>query len=118
MTYFGNSRQLYQTRIREFGVVGFYDPESKNLSIVDCSVAKQYLQKALSSARNNEMKAKCCFMLARCEQNEFFLHVPEGYQGDFKAGQYFRNLKSDYADTKYYQEILKECGYFRTFAGQ
>jgi hypothetical protein len=34
---------------------------------------------------------------------------------DFVAGKYFNQMKNEYADTKYYQEAINECGYFCTF---
>jgi hypothetical protein len=56
------------------------------------------------------------FMLAKCEQNEWYLtKAYKNYKGDFKAGSNFVSLKANYAQTKYYQEIIKECGYFRTY---
>ena len=31
---------------------------------------------------------------------------------------YFKKLKTSFADTRYYQEIIKECGYFRRYLGR
>ncbi|MBI2418746.1 MAG: hypothetical protein HYV28_12755 [Ignavibacteriales bacterium] len=119
MTYFGNARELYQTAVRPLGIIDFYyGGFDKKLTILDCSLAKKYYQKALHAATNVELKARCCFMLARCEQNDFYVRKPANYKGDFRAGKYFRVLKSDYAHTKYYQEILAECGYFRKFSSK
>lgn len=119
MTYFGNARVLYQTAVRPLGIIElFYGGFDKTLSILDCSLAKKYYKKALESTTDIELKARCCFMLARCEQNDFFVRKPANYKGDFKAGKYFRLLKSDYAHTNYYQEIIAECGYFRKFSGK
>jgi hypothetical protein len=56
-------------------------------------------------------------MAAKCEQNAFFMNTPANYKGDFKSGVYFASLKKDYNTTKYYQEVIKECGYFKTYLG-
>jgi hypothetical protein len=57
-------------------------------------------------------------MLSKCEQNEFFISRPKGYAGNFKAGNYFRQLKENLAQTEYYKEIILECGYFRKFIAE
>lgn len=118
ITYFGNSRRLYQTNIENSGHYDFlYRTLPFPMKALDCSLAKFYYTKALEEAKNNELRARCTFMLARCEQNEFFVNRPEGYDGDFKAGHYFAVLKKDFSNTAYYQEIIRECGYFRTYLG-
>jgi hypothetical protein len=45
------------------------------------------------------------------------------YYWDFKfsdipTGKYFAELKNRYFSTRYYQEILKECGYFKKYAAK
>jgi hypothetical protein len=57
-------------------------------------------------------------MAAKCEQNKFFINRPLDYRGDFRAGTHFGTLRDQYARTKYYREIINECGYFRTFTRQ
>ena len=34
------------------------------------------------------------------------------------SGCTYKLLKDTYADTQYYQEIIRECGYFATYVGQ
>jgi hypothetical protein len=84
-------------------------------SIYHCNKAEAYYDKALTLSKDPEFSAKCCFMAAKCEQNRFF--ISSEYTGDFRAGLYFKVLRARYAKTKYYQEIIKECGYFRTYLG-
>lgn len=126
MTYFGNARVFYSSAISDYDTHGlFYFPFSENADwqtangynrfIFDCSKAEKYYLLAANSTDDREMKAKCLFMAAKCEQNDFFCFKDAGDRRDFKAGKYFKMLKSDYRDTKYYKEILKECGYFRKF---
>jgi hypothetical protein len=69
----------------------------------------------MDASRDREFRAMCCFMMAKCEQNTFYLTRPEGYNGDFRSGEYFRVLAKSYAGTRYYREVIRECGYFRTW---
>src|SRR5581483_90251 len=121
MSYFGNNRVLYDTKATYMGDAGFewreYDKNGGSPLTdiyMSCSKAEEYYNKAMAASTDPEFKAKCCFMAAKCEQNAFFCYKPKDYKGDFKAGKYFARLKSNYSKTKYYQEILSECGYFKT----
>lgn len=111
MTYFGNARLFYDNRVDN--TIYMYEhaatPEENN------DLALKYYLLALQHATDKEFKAKCTFMAAKCEQNAFFMNVPANFKGDFKSGVYFASLKKDYSTTKYYQEIIKECGYFKTY---
>lgn len=129
MTYFGNARVFYSSAISDTDTYGTYffplsyngewqNVNEQNSFIFDCSMAERYYLMAANSTKDKEMKAKCMFMAAKCEQNSYFCKKDEKDARDFKAGKYFNILKSDYSKTKYYKEILKECGYFRKFAGK
>lgn len=113
MTYFGNARLFYDNRVDnsiylyEHGIL----PEENN------DLALKYYLLALRSSTDKEFKAKCTFMAAKCEQNAFFMTKTENYVGDFKAGIYFASLKKDYSSTNYYKEVIRECGYFKTYLG-
>ncbi|MBL7920994.1 MAG: hypothetical protein JNJ40_11810 [Bacteroidia bacterium] len=105
MTYYGNARLFSVNRV---GGWGYTSP-------LDCSLALKYYLLAKQNSTDAEFKAKCTFMAAKCEQNEFFNTKPDTYKGDFKSGIYFAQLKKEYASTKYYQEIIKECSYYRSY---
>ena len=45
----------------------------------------------------------------------YFNTLPEWTAPQIKGGVYYKQLKSDFADTAYYQDILRECGYFQTW---
>lgn len=111
ITYYGNSRPFYYSNIGylERGQSEFSNP------LYNCTKAMQYYQKAMELSTSNEFKAKCCFMASKCEQNNLYMNWPDNYNGDFKSGSYFRLLKDKFSKTKYYQEIIKECGYFNTY---
>jgi hypothetical protein len=125
MSYFGNSRDIYDAKGYYIGSSFFEFWEYSNTSgtdslpvYVNCSKALEYYKKAIDASKDPEFKAQCCFMAAKCEQNYFFCHKPKGYIGDFKAGDYFAMMKSTYSNTKYYQEVIKECGYFKTYVNK
>lgn len=75
--------------------------------------AESCYRKAFNASNDREFKTKAAFMAAKCQQNVYFNVRREG-QPDFVAGEWSRTLCREYADTRYFAEILKECGYFRT----
>ena len=115
MTYFGNARYFYENNVS--GDLYYYG-RHEMLPEEHCEIALKYYLLAKEKSTDIEFRAKCTFMAAKCEQNLFFVNIPEDYKGDFKAGIYFSSLKKDFATTKYYKEIIKECGYFRTYLGR
>lgn len=120
MTYFGNAHHVFSSALIDLNVGYFYfdaDEIAKYYPYLDCRKAMEYYQKAMNASSNNEFKAKCCFMAAKCEQNQFFISSEFNYDNSIRSGVFFRQLKTDYSKTKYYQEIIKECGYFRKFLG-
>lgn len=118
ISYFGNARDFYETSIYSRGLMDFLGVGENSDPVLSCAKAESYYQKAIEASTNNEFKAKCFFMAAKCEQNLFYLNWPANFSGDFKPGIYFKQLKDNYSRTKYYQEIIKECGYFKTYVSK
>ena len=58
-------------------------------------------------------------MAAKCEQNKYYLsHDYEEGNANGRKGKYrtfFHKIKSDYSNTQYYKQAIKECGYFKYF---
>lgn len=116
MTWFGNARVLSLTDIH-------YSSSSQFLSYgekisdpyFDCTEAGKWYEEARKLTRNKEFAAKCAWMAAKCEHANWLNSINESEPNDFVAGEYFQMLKSTYKNTKYYQEIIQECGYFCTF---
>ena len=95
--------------------------------ITNCNLAKMYYQKAFEAAANDEQKAKCQYMLAKCERNEYYnkkyYAITDWWQIEddkvnFLAWSGFKNLKNKYSKTQYYQDVIAECGYFKTYSVQ
>lgn len=118
MTWYGNSRRAYENDLYESGFVD-HDWSAADKSrnpFFDCRPALRRYRQAQQLSGDREFRARCCFLAAKCEQNAFFNSKPEAYKGDFRAGASFRELRKEYSKTRYYAEILRECGYFRTYA--
>lgn len=118
MTYFGNAHHVFNSPVLSLQV-GYYSFEGGTESYYDkffnCNRALEYYQKAMSLSADKEFKAKCTFMSAKCEQNGYFTSAAFSYDNLIRSGVYFKQLRTDYAQTKYYKEIIKECGYFRKY---
>ncbi len=85
--------------------------------------AQEYYEKTISESSDAELNARCLYMIAKCELNDFYnngsnkaLKVKVKY-GILKLPEYesFKVLDQKYADTKFYKMIIKECSYFRHY---
>jgi hypothetical protein len=126
ISHFGNGRLFYEGNITGFGSSPEYFRDPIRDMIINCSVAKEYYGKAFATSKNNEQKAKTQYMIAKCERNDYYnkkyysLNLStwdiQDDKSNFIAWQGFKNIKASYSKTKYYQEIIHECGYFKTYA--
>ncbi len=127
ITVFGNGHSFPSCNIMGDGFM-IYDYDLKKRDIVaDCSLAKSYYLQAFKAAKNDEQRAKCQYMLAKCERNGYYKTQAiqfENYwnaeysKSNFLAWDGFKNLKDNYSNTKYYQEVIEQCGYFKTYIEQ
>ncbi len=85
-------------------------------------MAKKYYLKAAAATQNDEEKAKIAYLLAKCQRNDFYSQyysedkTPiEASRAFFFAWDGFKELKSKYAHTRYYKDVINECGYFDYF---
>lgn len=125
ISHFGNGRVFYEGNIAGFGSAPDFFRDPIRDMITNNSLAKAYYQKAFLAAKNDEQKAKTQFMIAKCDRNEYYntkyysknLSSWDiyGAETNFMAWEGFKNIKNSYSKTKYYKEIIKECGYFRTY---
>ncbi|CAD0009586.1 hypothetical protein [Flavobacterium chungangense] len=115
ITYFGNGRTFYEISI-----------SSNDSGTYSCDISKMYYKKAFDAAATKEQKAKCIYMIAKCERNDYYNNKYKNVswwerQDDkvnFIAWEGFKTLKKDYSDTKYYEDVIAECGYFNTYVNQ
>jgi tetratricopeptide (TPR) repeat protein len=118
MTYFGNGRFIASTPISWINNYHIKEQAKTHQYYYDCTEALTYYNKALSITSNKEFAAQCTWAAAKCEHNlKLMGYMPWQTQAsvDFEAGAYFLEMKTKYAGTKYYKEVLNECGYFCSY---
>ncbi|MBF4517323.1 hypothetical protein IRZ71_13240 [Flavobacterium sp. ANB] len=127
ITHFGNARTFYEVNIVGYGSSPYSFRDSIKKMITNCDVSKMYYQKAFEAATTKEQKAKCIYLLAKCERNAYYNTKYNSVNSwweiqddkvNFIAWNGFKTLKKDYSDTKYYQDVIAECGYFNTYVSQ
>lgn len=92
----------------------------------DCSLALSYFEKARSLTKNAELGAKAAFWAAKCQQKIYFNTPNCMYRPNQKSApklppqyqQYFYLLKNYYQHTQYYQNVVKECSFFRMYVSR
>lgn len=122
ITYFGNSREFYfNAIINNYGI--YIDPLYKSW-LLNSLIANTYFNNALQVANNNEQKALCVYMMSKCERNTFYTerYYEDGYLRDsynqdtnYLAWNGFVKLKNEYSHTSFYKQVIKECGYFKSY---
>lgn len=133
MSHYGNSRVFYESN--EGIIEGAYSPlylqSHYRTMLTSMKLAKDYYSKAFQAATNDEERAKCVYMQAKCERNDWYnrniydikdkYSIGYGYYDTLipvKAITQFKILKNQYKNTKYYQEVIKECGYFKKYVNR
>ncbi|WP_160713521.1 hypothetical protein [Chitinophaga solisilvae] len=81
-----------------------------------CYAAESYYLKAAQAATDNEFRARCFFMAARCSQK----HTPpsddeQKYYSALVHNRYFPVLKSNYGQTQFYRSVYGQCSYLRDY---
>ncbi|TDG37806.1 hypothetical protein EZJ43_01565 [Pedobacter changchengzhani] len=91
--------------------------------------ATEWYKKARSLTKDPNLKAKCTFMLAKCEQkkiiNDNYGKI-NWYNGDYQnesnkflalnyKNSYFKEMKANYSKTPFYKIAVNECSYFSDF---
>lgn len=123
MSHYGNARAFYEGGVITAGQSSpYYIPTEFAAMLTSNKMAMKYYQIAFKGATNNEQKAKCLFMMAKCERNEWYNttlysnreneYNYDSNSPDFIQWNSFKLLKG-YKNTKFYKEIINECGYFR-----
>lgn len=122
ITHYGNARAFHESKV--IGYPGhqpfLYIDTGFAAVVVNMDVASKYYGIALNAATTSEQKAQAHYMLAKCERNKWYnaryLGTAPESEGniDFKAWEGFKALK-EYSNTKYYQDVIEECGYFKTY---
>ena len=122
ISYYGNARPFFQSDILGYTS---YEPGYGKFTpaITDQHAAVKYYLLARKCAQTDEQRARCTFMLSKCERNEAYtrLYTEKNPWDEIEPrvfGKYFKEFKLKYAKTPYYKEVLQECGYFKEYASQ
>ncbi len=121
---FGNARKMYLSRIAYD--LGFTDnggdSEAAPLNIYNTEFAKKYYSLAYKTETRTERKAELCWLLSKCELNDYFngdvptpISMMRMEEVNFILGPHAGEFNRKYRNTKYYKEVIRDCGYFRTF---
>jgi hypothetical protein len=118
---YGNARLFYECKILGESYYDIDEIQSDYQSLlISMDQARKNYELTLSLARTEDQKAKCQFLLAKCQRNQWYntnrrTGTLDGYQMvDLNSLEGFKALKQ-YPNTQYYKEVIRECGYFRTF---
>lgn len=122
ISHFGNARVFYEGDI--IGA-GHSSPdvitECFRPMLLDGSPSNKYYKIAFAAANTDEQKAKVSYLLLKIERNEHYIKLFKN--PDYNSWDYalmpptnFLVLKA-YKNTKYYADVIKECGYFRSYLG-
>jgi len=122
ISYFGNNRAFYfQTMLMNSNPAYYNYNSSDNYNtsplyfLYDNQLSVKYYMLASQNSSDPEFKAKCHYMAAKCERNAWYSAHQEKRADEFPGGVYFGLLKKNFNQTSYYQEIIKECGYFESY---
>ncbi len=86
--------------------------------------ALDYYQKTIDLSSDKELNARCLYLMAKCELNDFYnlgstdtFEIKEEY-GNIELPNYqsFKTLKKTYSDTEFHSMILKECSYYKAYS--
>jgi len=117
MSYYGNSRDLYDlegSRHFDLHITPSTDMTKDPVHpALNMDQAEKYYLRAAELSTDREFKAKAVFMASKTEQNRSFRAGGGGNRTS--PGTYFKQIRDSFADTQYYKEIIKECGYFAKY---
>jgi hypothetical protein len=125
ISHFGNARYFYEGAVIGAGQSSPYDIDSMfKTMLTDNALSTKYYRLALQTATDDEQKAKCLYMVSKCQRNDWYNQMfytdrkndPEYGNNsniDFITWNAFSALRK-YKNTQYYKDVIRECGYFRT----
>lgn len=129
MTYYGHTWELVQ--YHRSGVDGYYIPKDANSFTKEyygCFTAEKYFEKAMNASSDNNFKARCLFMMAKCAQkqvgrpqwNEYkdyddYDKADEVFMKKFMDNKYFPQFRKTYSNTAFYKEAFSTCSYLQDF---
>lgn len=124
LSQYGNARIFYECKILGYSHSNpMYIEKEYRPMLLSQDLAINYYQLAYDSAKTNEQKAKCQYLMAKCDRNRWYnLNVynnadDNGYESrmiNLKDLSRFDSLRR-YQNTQYYKDVIRECGYLKTY---
>ncbi len=131
MTYFGDSWHVTDM-FRSGGNWGYvnkenrylvYESELGNVENKRMDRARKYYETALELAKNKELAARACFMLAKCDLNDFYIDPETEYHPydnlipvlPEKYNFYYLKLRDEFSDTQFYEQVVEECLFLEAY---
>lgn len=130
ITYYGHTWELVQ--YYRGGTDGYHIPKNATgfqKEYYGCYKAHEYFEKAMKAGTDNNFKARCLFMMAKCSQKQ--VHQPQydeytsnwdkydeaykAYWPAFTNNKYFPQFVKEYGNTAFYKEAFSSCSYLRDF---
>lgn len=114
ISYYGNSRAVYDTphdNLKD----DLYEGRKDSMITLNQDLANRYYDRAAALSKNEELRAQATFLAAKTEQNRWYNTHDQDDGSDIHPGKYYQLLKSTFTDTQYFKEVIRECGYFRTW---
>lgn len=94
-----------------FGDLGKVRKDSPNKNYISCSLSKEYYQKALQFAQNDEQKAMANFMIHVCDYHAFLNE--KQIHNKYKANQSLKDFYGKYQNTDVFRQF--ECPLMESF---
>ena len=132
MSYFGYEWEVLdayrsgynQLRLAQGPIFPLFGSPEGNRENTDVSLALSYFEKALHTSQDPELAARAAFMAARCRQKQWFCTPDCTYRPGSKLipvlpdayAEYYELLRTKYANTKFFDGIVKECKWFEAYA--
>ena len=127
MSYYGWAHRAYDYYRSGSSGWGYYEePDAKDLTQEDREYYKVYAAEkafvnAAAGTTDKELKAKAFFMASKCWQKRTPVTKERTYYEDRThylyslKSPYFKYLKTDFAATQTYGEIMRQCDYFKDY---
>ena len=84
-------------------------------------IVEKYARRARDLSKDPELGARAAFLGAQAEQGRYAARPDYDTWNPGDAVQsptWFGVLKDEYSNTRYFDEIVRECGYFRRYLGR
>jgi hypothetical protein len=115
ISYYGNGRAVFDTPHSNLSDDFFEDSRKDTNLTLNMDLANRFYDRAVTLSQDKELRARSTFFAAKAEQNHYYNTHTMDNGSDIHPGKYYQILKSSFSDTAYFQEVIRECGYFRTW---